>query len=74
MCVYILSFVATRDENGDYANFMQVYHTQTPISLMKKNTAEVVLNGGFKQTFLNYVGTGECLLFHRIFCSIMLSR
>jgi len=57
MFVGMVSFVPTFDENGGHAKFMQTYHSQTPISLMKKNTVQYVLNGGFSQTFLNYVGT-----------------
>jgi len=44
---FVYSFVPTFDENGGHAKFMQTYHSQTPISLMKKNTVQYVLNGGY---------------------------
>jgi hypothetical protein len=52
------SFVPTRGENGEWSTFLQSYHTQTPITLMKKSFAQIVLNGGFSSSLLNYVGTG----------------
>jgi hypothetical protein len=36
------SFVPIFNENGEHSTFMQIYHSQTPISLMKKNTAQVL--------------------------------
>jgi len=47
MFVGMVSFVPTKDENNNYANFMQVYHSQTPISLKKTNAVQYVLNAAF---------------------------
>ena len=51
-CVFDLflclcSFIATHQTDGTFSNLMQVYHSQTLISLEKKRFAQLVVNGGF---------------------------
>lgn len=48
--VGMVSFVPILDENGEHSTFMQIYHSQTPISLMKKNKAQVLV---FQRFFPN---------------------
>ena len=40
----VSSFVSTNREDGQYDNFMNSYHTQTPILLTKTNTVQYVIN------------------------------